>query len=569
MDIVNKEKNYNIKMAQLKNKEKENANKEKEIQKDIEDLINKQNELSQKEKNIKQKENDISKKEKEFKNKNNNIKKREEEIIKRENDFNKKMDFLEEKENYLDKKDNELENKKKNLQINLQNNLQNNLQFNPINNNINQNNPNNINQNQNIFNNNLNHINPFNLNQNMPNLNQNIQKPKHKRTSSAPTIPVKIEPLKSYIYQPQIGLNNIGSTCFKNSVLQCLSQTEDLTNYFLKETSINAIYNNNIAKKNKNALQLCPVYHELIKNLWDKNGRTSFSPDKFMRVIDDMSKNDVLAFKKGEAGDAKDFIIFILEQFHKELQKSVKKNNNQPTTPLNQYDKENCFNHFIEDFKENCSIISDIFFGFNETNTICLNCKKNYNSKGLNNPICYNYGIFNCLIFPLEEVKNMKMQSMQNNFIQMNINSVNLMECFFYNQKTDYFTGQNQNYCNLCKQLSDAIYVNKILSSPKYLILIIYRGKNNVFKIKLDFSEMLDLTQFVIQKDKPQIIYNLYGVITHIGESGPNAHFVAACRSPIDNKWYRYNDAIVTPINDYNKEVYNFGTPYILFYKKL
>ena len=569
MDIVNKEKNYNIKMAQLKNKEKENANKEKEIQKDIEDLINKQNELSQKEKNIKQKENDISKKEKELKNKTNNIKKREEEIIKRENDFNKKMDFLEKKENYLDKKDNELENKKKNLQINLQNNLQNNLQFNPINNNINQNNPNNINQNQNIFNNNLNHINRFNLNQNMPNLNQNIQKPKHKRISSAPTIPVKIEPLKSYIYQPLIGLNNIGSTCFKNSVLQCLSHTEDLTNYFLKETSINAIYNNNIAKKDQNALQLCPVYHELIQNLWDKNGRTSFSPDKFMRVIDDMSKNDVLAFKKGEAGDAKDFIIFILEQFHKELQKSVKKNNNQPTTPLNQYDKENCFNHFIEDFKENCSIISDIFFGFNETNTICLNCKKNYNSKGLNNPICYNYGIFNCLIFPLEEVKNMKMQSMQNNFIQMNINSVNLMECFFYNQKTDYFTGQNKNYCNLCKQLSNIIYVNKIFSSPKYLILIMNRGKNNVFKIKLDFSEMLDLTQFVIQKDKPQIIYNLYGVITHIGESGPNAHFVAACRSPIDNKWYRYNDAIVTPITDYNKEVYNFGTPYILFYKKL
>ena len=299
-----------------------------------------------------------------------------------------------------------------------------------------------------------------------------------------------------------------------------------------------------------------------------------------MIVIDEMSKNDVLAFKKREAGDAEDFIIFILEQIHKELQKSLKKNNNQPNIPLNQYDKENCFNHFIEDFKENCSIISDIFFGFNEANTICLNCKKNYNSKGLDNPICYNYDIFNCLIFPLEEVKNMKMQSMQNNFMQMNINSVDLIECFFYNQKTDYLTGQNKNYCNLCKQLSDVMYVNKIFSSPKYyvnkifsspkyLILIMKREKNNVFKIKLDFSEMLDLTQFVIQKDKPQIIYNLYGVITHLGESGPNEHFVAACRSPIDNKWYRYNDAIVTPITDYNKEVYNFGTPYILYYKKI
>ena len=80
---------------------------------------------------------------------------------------------------------------------------------------------------------------------------------------------------------------------------------------------------------------------------------------------------------------------------------------------------------------------------------------------------------------------------------------------------------------------------------------------------------MLDLTQFVIQKDRPQIIYDLYGVITHLDGSGPNAHFVAACKSPVDYNWYRYNDAIVTPITDYNKEVYNFGEPYIFFYKKI
>ena len=35
-------------------------------------------------------------------------------------------------------------------------------------------------------------------------------------------------------------------------------------------------------------------------------------------------------------------------------------------------------------------------------------CKNQYNSLNQMNPICYNYGIFNCLIFPLEEIKNMK-----------------------------------------------------------------------------------------------------------------------------------------------------------------
>ena len=284
-----------------------------------------------------------------------------------------------------------------------------------------------------------------------------------------------------------------------------------------------------------------------------------------MKVVEDMSKNDVLHFRSGEAGDAKDFIIFILEQFHKELQKPLN-NNNPDNTPLNQYDKNNALSHFLNDFKQNCSIISDLFFGFNETNTICLNCKNNFNSKGLNNPICYNYGIFNCLIFPLQEVYKMKTQSMQNNF-NMN-NSVSLIECFFYNQKSEYFTGQNQNFCNICKQLSDAIYTTNIFVSPNILILILNRGKDNVFNIKIDFNEFLDITQFVFQKDIPQITYNLYGVISHLGQSGPSAHFVAACKSPVNGYWYRYNDAIVTPINNILKEVINFGTPYILFYQK-
>ena len=76
------------------------------------------------------------------------------------------------------------------------------------------------------------------------------------------------------------------------------------------------------------------------------------------------------------------------------------------------------FNNFFEEFKKETSILTDTFFGFNETTNICLYCKNEYNSKGMENPICYNYGIFNVLIFPLEEVKNMKMNILkQNKFI--------------------------------------------------------------------------------------------------------------------------------------------------------
>ena len=121
-----------------------------------------------------------------------------------------------------------------------------------------------------------------------------------------------------------IGLNNIGSTCYKNSVLQCLSQTHDLTNYILKEENKEKIINNNIAKKNNRELQLCPIYYDLIKNLWKKNASLkSFSPLNFMKSVETMTKNDTVQFSLNEAGDAKDFIIFILERMHTELKKPL------------------------------------------------------------------------------------------------------------------------------------------------------------------------------------------------------------------------------------------------------
>ena len=347
-----------------------------------------------------------------------------------------------------------------------------------------------------------------------------------------------------------------------NATLQCLSQTKELTNFFLNEKNKERIMNNSIAIQNNNKLDLSPVYYELIKNLWDKKSPKCISPSIFKNVIEKMNP----LFKKGQAGDSKDFIIFILEQLHKELKISIKnKSKNNIYQPPNKYDKSATFDYFFDNFKEQCSIISDIFFGVTETTKECINCKKICYLQGYNKPtICYNYQIFNCLIFPLKEVRKMKNNSSQIN----NNNRVSLYECFFYNQKIDYLTGDNKNYCNLCEQLYGPMYINKIFVSPNVLVLIMNRGKDNVYNVKLDFNENIDITQFVLQKDKPRIIYNLYGVITHIGKSGPNAHFVASCMSPINNKWYRYNDAIVNEITNIQKDVIEFGTPYILFYQR-
>ena len=375
-----------------------------------------------------------------------------------------------------------------------------------------------------------------------------------------------------YKIPPNVGLNNVGATCFMNSTLQCFSHTKELTNYFLNPQNKERIFNNNIALKDPKELQLTPLYYELIFKLWAKDGSKTYSPYNFMNGIQSMNP----LFQKGQAGDAKDFIIFILEQIHRELKISMNKEKKDNMPPLNQYDNNNSLQHFLIEFKEELSIISDTFFGFNETTNICLSCKNEYGSKGMAYPICYNYGIFNCIIFPLEEVKKMR-----NNVVQMfnmaNNNAINIIhndrvsisDCFFYNQKTDKFTGENQNYCNICKKLSDSDYTSRIYVAPNVLILILNRGKNNMYDVKIDFTHIIEITNFVLLKDKPRILYSLYGVITHIGKSGPYAHFVASCKSPVDGNWYRFNDGLVSPIYDFKKEVHDFANPYVLFYQKI
>ena len=58
--------------------------------------------------------------------------------------------------------------------------------------------------------------------------------------------------------------------------------------------------------------------------------------------------------------------------------------------------------------------------------------------------------------------------------------------------------------------------------------------------------------------------YELIGVITHFGQSGPGGHFIAICKSRVNREWYIFNDQSVDK-GSFN-DALNKGTPYILFY---
>ena len=123
-------------------------------------------------------------------------------------------------------------------------------------------------------------------------------------------------------------------------------------------------------------------------------------------------------------------------------------------------------------------------------------------------------------------------------------------------------------YCNTCRMTTNNYYRTLLTTGPEILIIVLNRGKGKEFEVKCDFVQQLNLYEYIEMKDTG-FMYDLVGVVTHMGVSDKTGHFIAYCRSPIEkNNWYRYNDDLVTPVYNLVKEVINYAMPYILFYQK-
>ena len=123
-------------------------------------------------------------------------------------------------------------------------------------------------------------------------------------------------------------------------------------------------------------------------------------------------------------------------------------------------------------------------------------------------------------------------------------------------------------YCNYCKRTCSNSMCTLLTTGPEILILLLNRGKGIEFNVKINFVDNLNLANY-IQFNNTGCNYKLIGVITHMGESGMGGHFIAYCLDPISKNWHKYNDEIVTPVHDFQKEVIDYAMPYLLFYQKI
>ena len=370
------------------------------------------------------------------------------------------------------------------------------------------------------------------------------------------------EPKKEYI---KIGLQNIGATCYMNATLQCFVHIKEFVRYFKEDkTKIDVI-------KNKETLSYS--FKILIDKLWpehyNKKMKTYYAPYEFKEKISNMNP----LFQGIAANDSKDLINFIVMTLHEELNMAKDIINISNQMP-DQSNKEIMFQEFINDFKQRYnSLASKLFYGANYNTTQCTQC----------NIRLYNYQVYFFLIFPLEEVRKFVYQNNNNQFNQFSFNSnqinqisnnqinnnvVDIYQCFEFDRRTCLMSGDNAMYCNICQISTPCNICTNLVYGPNILIIILNRGQGKQFDVKLNFYEELNLNNY-IEKPETGVNYKLIGVITHLGESGMSGHFIAFCRDPNNNTWYKFNDAIVSPVENFKSEVIDYAMPYLLFYQKV
>jgi len=357
----------------------------------------------------------------------------------------------------------------------------------------------------------------------------------------------KIYDLKNqFIECPKIGLQNVGATCYMNATLQCFCHIKKFVEFFKYGSQIKGIEN----KTN----YLSYSFKILIDNLWPnyntKNYNKYYVPEDFKNKISTLNP----LFKGIAANDSKDLVNFIIMKLHEELNQ-IKNNQDDNYIEIDQTKKDLALQAYIHDFaNDNKSIVSDLFYSTNCNITECLRC----------NIKIYNYQAFFFITFPLEEVRKFKNQFNQYN----NSNEVNIYDCFDYDSKKNFMSGDNAMYCNRCKMNCDCYMSTTLVTGPEILILILNRGKGIQFDVKINFVEYLNLSKY-IEYQNTGVNYELIGIITHIGESGMGGHFISYCRDPLTKSWQKYNDAFVTDVNNFQNEIINFAMPYLLFYQKI
>ncbi|XP_026474216.1 ubiquitin carboxyl-terminal hydrolase 8 isoform X2 [Ctenocephalides felis] len=318
------------------------------------------------------------------------------------------------------------------------------------------------------------------------------------------------------------GLKNLGNTCYMNSIIQCLSNTNYLVRYFCDGS-----YREHLNRSNETKGRIAEEVATVITSLWSGHYR-AVAIREFKNTIGQYNK----LFRGCGQQDSHEFLMILIDLLHFDLQTCRPKSSLDNLSP-----SEKAWKEYVKDRE---SIILKLFYGQIRSTVTCMVCAKE----------SVTFDTFSNLSLELPPTNN----------------RCSLSDCLSLYLNGERISGWK---CPECKAKREAVKKLDISRLPMILVIHFKRFyadsfSTNVYHKKqtyIDFP-LFDLHVATQEPSRRYAKYNLYAVSNHYG-SMESGHYTAYCKSKVYDKWYKFDDQIVSQIdqNDVNS-----SAAYILFY---
>lgn len=332
--------------------------------------------------------------------------------------------------------------------------------------------------------------------------------------------------------QGLMGLKNLGNTCFMNSILQCLSNTQNLRDYCLHNSHRRDLNNSctNTA--------LMEEFAKLIQTIWTSTSSEAVSPSEFKTQIQRYAPR----FVGYNQQDAQEFLRFLLDGLHNEVNRITVRPRGTVEDFDHLLDEEKGKRMWRKYLEREDSKVVDLFVGQLKSSLTCSHC-----------------GFCSTVFDPFWDLSLP--------IAKKSYGEVSLMDCIRLFTKEDVLDGDEKPTCYRCKARRRCTKKFTVQRFPKILVLHLKRFSEARRTIKLSTFvnfpiKDLDLREFA-SENSTNAVYHLYAVSNHSGTT-MGGHYTAYCRNPSSGEWYTFNDSRVTPMS--SSQVRS-SDAYVLFYE--
>lgn len=344
---------------------------------------------------------------------------------------------------------------------------------------------------------------------------------------------------KYHIYKERgnVGLVNLGNTCFLNSCLQIMNHSFELIETF-KNPKVYAHI-----KSDVNEFVILKEWTSLFETMWSDNPPGAVSPNRFVFAVHFIAKHNGRELFTGWAqNDLSEFLQFIIESLHKILARPVNLNIKGFVKNKRDLLAMECYKMMKTEYAKEYSEIMQMFNGVLVSKLI---------HPTSNEVLKINPEFFFILDLP----------------IPTNMTYITLQDCINLYIKPELLENDNA-WINDKQEKMSVLKSLSFWSLPEILVISLQRFSNDGTHKRNDNIHFpisgLDMSSYVEGYDSTGYNYDLYGICNHIGNVD-GGHYTAFVKNA-NEQWVHFNDSSVGIVSP-NQLI----TPmaYCLFYRKM